>query len=356
MTRTILKVAFAFPNEYLCLYPVGKGDCRIVACAALPDGPGSTCQATFGHGSDKLRRTEEMDTISVPDELSGFAGPMEAMLAALLPSGHGPEEKLYAAMSHALLGGGKYLRPYIVEASAGMFGVPAARRRRVGAAVEMIHAFSLVHDDLPALDDDDLRRGKPSCHRAFGEATAILAGDGLHSLAFEVLAGPDTHPDAGVRAELVAALAAATGPRGMIGGQMIDLESEHAAVGPDVATKLARLKTGALFTVSASAGAILGQAQPDARAALEMFGSEFGLAFQIVDDLLDVEGDESALGKKVGKDTVAGKATFVSILGTEGARREMQRVADSAFANLEMFGERARPLRAVAEYALRRDR
>ena len=297
-----------------------------------------------------------MDAISTPEELSGFAAEMEAVLAALLPSGRGPEEKLYAAMSYALLGGGKCLRPYVVDASAGMFGVPAARRRRVGAAVEMIHAFSLVHDDLPALDDGDLRRGKPSCHRAFDEATAILAGDGLHSLAFEVLAGPDTHPDPGVRVELVAALTAATGRRGMLGGQAIDLGSERVAVGADIAAKLARLKTGALFAFSASAGAILGEADGDARAALESFGSEFGLAFQILDDLLDVEGDEAALGKKVRKDMAAGKATFVSILGIEGARREMRRVASSALASLEMFGERARPLRAVAEYALKRDR
>ena len=297
-----------------------------------------------------------MDAVSAPDELSGFARPMEATLAALLPSGRGPEGKLYAAMSYALLGGGKYLRPYIVDASAGMFGVPAARRRRVGAAVEMIHAFSLVHDDLPALDDDDLRRGRPSCHRAFDEATAILAGDGLHCLAFGVLSEPDTHPDAGVRAGLVAALAAAVGSRGMIGGQAIDLASEHVAVGADAAARLARLKTGALFAFSAAAGAILGQADRDARAALEAFGSEFGLAFQIVDDLLDAEGDEAALGKKVRKDMAAGKATFVSILGIEGARREMRRIAGSAFANLERFGERAGALRAVAEYALRRDR
>ena len=297
-----------------------------------------------------------MDAISAPEALSGFATEMEAVLAALLPSGRGPEERLYAAMSYALLGGGKRLRPYIVELSASMFGVPAVRRRRVGAAVEMIHAFSLVHDDLPGLDDGDLRRGKPSCHRAFDEATAILAGDGLHSLAFEVLAGPDTHPDPGVRTELVAALTAATGRRGMLGGQAIDLGSEHVAVGADVAAKLARLKTGALFAFSASAGAILGRAQPDARAALESFGSGFGLAFQIIDDLLDVEGDEAVLGKKIHKDMAAGKATFVSILGIEGARREMLRVADSALANLEMFGERAYPLRAVAEYALKRGR
>lgn len=297
-----------------------------------------------------------MGTICVPDELSGFSGQMEGVLAALLPSQHGPEEKLYEAMSYAVLGGGKYLRPYIVETSASMFGVPAAQRRRVGAAVEMIHAYSLVHDDLPALDDDDLRRGKPSCHKAFDEATAILAGDALHSLAFETLAGPDTHSDTGVRADLAATLAAAIGPRGMVGGQMIDLESEHVAVGADVATRLARLKTGALFSFSATAGAILGQAPREAREALQTFGSELGLAFQIVDDLLDVEGDEAALGKKVHKDMAAGKATFISILGIEGARRELRRIADSALANLEMFGERNRALRAVAEYVLKRDR
>ena len=297
-----------------------------------------------------------MGTISVPDELSGFSGQMEGVLTALLPSQRGPEGKLYEAMSYALLGGGKYLRPYIVEASASMFGVPAARRRRVGGAVEMIHAYSLVHDDLPALDDDDLRRGKPSCHRAFGEATAILAGDALQSLAFETLAGPDTHPDTGVRAELASTLAAAIGPRGMVGGQMIDLDSEHVAVGADVAMRLARLKTGALFSFSAAAGAILGQAHREARVALQTFGSELGLAFQIVDDLLDVEGDQAALGKKVHKDMAAGKATFISILGIEGARREVRRITDSALANLEIFGDRGSGLRAIAEYVLKRDR
>ncbi len=288
--------------------------------------------------------------------LARFAEAMEALLKELLPASDGPENRLFAAMSYATIGAGKYLRPYLVEASASMFGVPAPRRRRTGAAVEMIHAYSLVHDDLPAMDDDDLRRGLPSCHRAFDEATAILAGDGLLALAFQTLTEESTHPDASVRCELAGALAVAAGPHGMVSGQMIDLRCEHAAVGVESALRLAHLKTGTLISFSAAAGAILGAAGPDARRALEGFGLEFGLAFQIVDDLLDVEGDETLVGKRVGKDAAAGKATTVSVLGIEGARREVRRLRDSALACLDPFGDRARDLRAVADYALARDR
>lgn len=297
-----------------------------------------------------------MTATSAEEALARFAEAVEAQLAELLPDSDGPENRLFAAMSYAVLGAGKYLRPYLVEASASMFGVPAARRRRTGAAVEMIHAYSLVHDDLPSMDDDDLRRGLPSCHRAFDEATAILAGDSLLALAFQTLTEESTHPDPSVRCELAGALAAAAGPHGMVGGQMIDLRSEHAAVDVEAALRLARLKTGALISFSAAAGAILGAAGPDARRALESFGLEFGLAFQIVDDLLDVEGDETRLGKRVGKDAAAGKATVVSLLGVAGARREVRRIGASARAHLDPFGDRARELRAVTDYALARDR
>ena len=292
----------------------------------------------------------------VEQAISAFAERMEGALRGWLPQAVGPEGRLCEAMRYAALGGGKYLRPYLVEESAAMFGVSPASRMRVGAAVEMVHAYSLIHDDLPAMDDDDLRRGRASCHVAFGEATAILAGDTLLTLAFETLAFSDTHPDGGVRSELVLALARASGARGMTGGQTIDLESERAPIAADSVFRLARLKTGALFAFSAAAGAILGRADPGQRAALDAFGSELGVAFQIIDDLLDVEGNETDLGKKVGKDAEAGKATFVSAFGAKEARLEAKRAADRACARLDVFQARADGLRALAEFVLNRDR
>ena len=300
-----------------------------------------------------------MPTRTVPQverAISAFAERMESALRGWLPQADGPESRLCDAMRYAALGGGKYLRPYLVDASAAMFGVSPTCRMRVGAAVEMVHAYSLVHDDLPAMDDDDLRRGRASCHVAFGEATAILAGDALLTLAFETLASSDTHPDGGVRSELVLALARASGARGMTGGQMIDLESEHAPVAADAVFRMARLKTGALFAFSAAAGAILGRADSRQRAALDAFGSELGLVFQIIDDLLDVEGDEADLGKKVGKDAEAGKATFVSAFGTKAARLEAKRAADRACERLDLFQARADGLRALAEFVVARNR
>ena len=287
--------------------------------------------------------------------LAAFGERIETVLDSLLPAS-GSAERLYQAMRYALFGGGKYLRPYIVDASAGIFEVPQVASLRTGAAVEMIHAYSLVHDDLPAMDDDDLRRGRATCHRAFDEATAILAGDALLTLAFQTLAAPETHSDARVRADLVASLADSAGGRGMVGGQMIDLESEHVPVGAAAIRDIMRLKTGALLTFSAMAGAILGQADARAREALRNFGSDLGLAFQMKDDLLDVEGDEESLGKRVAKDAEAGKATLVSLLGVEGARQEARRTSDAALAHLDCFGPRADRLRAVADFVLARDR
>ena len=286
--------------------------------------------------------------------LAAFGKRLEAVLDSLV-SASGNAERLYQAMRYALLGGGKYLRPYIVDASAGIFEVSQTASLRTGAAVEMIHAYSLVHDDLPAMDDDDLRRGRATCHRAFDEATAILAGDALLTLAFQTLAEPETHADGQVRAALVAALADCAGGRGMVGGQMMDLESEHAPVGVDAVFDIMRLKTGALLTFSAMAGAILGQADDRARQALRDFGSDLGLAFQMKDDLLDVEGDEASLGKRAAKDAAAGKATLVSLLGVEGAHREARRTSDAALAHLDCFGPRADRLRSVAVFVLTRD-
>ncbi len=292
---------------------------------------------------------------SVGDSLAAFGEQLEAVLEELLPAS-GRANRLQQAMRYALFGGGKYLRPYLVDASADMFEVSQQASLRTGAAVEMIHAYSLVHDDLPAMDDDELRRGRATCHRAFGEATAILAGDALQTLAFRTLAAPETHADAGVRTELVVSLAELAGAAGMVGGQMVDLESEHLSVGTDSVLDIMRLKTGALLAFSAGAGAILGKAGGKAREALRGFGFELGLAFQIKDDLLDVEGDEPNLGKRVAKDAAAGKATLVSALGVEAARREARRRSDAAVAHLDGFGPRANRLRSVASFVLNRDR
>jgi farnesyl diphosphate synthase len=227
---------------------------------------------------------------------------------------------------------------------------------RTASAIEFVHAYSLIHDDLPAMDDDDLRRGKPSCHRQFDEATAILAGDALQALAFEVLAHEDTHGDPVVRVALVAELAKAAGARGMVGGQMLDLLAEEEGSDQSIGaiTHLQRLKTGALISFSCTAGATLGKASDHARSALSMYAHDLGLAFQIVDDLLDIEGDAAELGKATGKDEAAGKATFVSILGVERARAQAAILARQAAAHLEPFGEAADLLRQATEFVVAR--
>ena len=298
--------------------------------------------------------TEVLSAAPVRAALADFAGTMMETLDSLLPASDGPEGRLYEAMRYSALGTGKFIRPYLVKTSARMFEVAETSYLRAGAAVEMIHTYSLIHDDLPAMDDDDMRRGRPSCHIAYDEATAILAGDALLTLAFEVLADETTHPDAGVRSALVTMLAARAGGAGMVGGQMIDLESEYADVDAAMIARLETMKTGALISYSAAAGAVLGKAGDEAANTLETFGFELGLAFQITDDLLDVEGDEDDVGKKVGKDAEAGKATFVSALGVDGARREARQLTDRALSRLSVFGERADELRAVAEFVLAR--
>ena len=302
--------------------------------------------ATSSAGSD----VGKVSAAPVKEALTDFAAKMTATLESLLPQTDGPESKLFDAMRYSALGTGKFLRPYIVRTAAQMFDVPEKYYLRAGAAVEMVHTYSLIHDDLPAMDDDDMRRGRPSCHIAFDEATAILAGDALLTLSFELLAGVDTHPDPLVRSDLVMMLAARSGAAGMVGGQMIDLESEHVVVDAALIARLETMKTGALISYSSAAGAILGQAGAEAIKTLETFGFELGLAFQITDDLLDVEGDEDDVGKKVGKDAKAGKATFLSALGVDGARSEARRVTDSALSRLDMFGAQADALRSVAEF------
>src|ERR1700691_6080830 len=255
--------------------------------------------------------------------------------------------RLIEAMRYSSLGGGKRFRPFLVVESAALFAVPRCRALMAGAALECVHCYSLVHDDLPAMDNDDLRRGQPTAHKAFDEATAILAGDGLLTFAFDILSRLQTHPDPAVRVELVSALARASGLGGMVGGQMLDLAAEgrFAESGPqrlgegEVRT-LQAMKTGALLRFACEAGGMLGSATPLQRKALERFGSAVGQAFQIADDLLDLEGDPALVGKSTGKDAVAGKATMVDLLGPAGAKGRLKEVVAEAEHALASFGPR----------------
>ncbi len=263
---------------------------------------------------------------------------------------------LYRAMRHAAIGGGKRLRPLLVDATARLFGVDRDCAGRAGLAIECIHVYSLIHDDLPAMDNDDLRRGKPTVHKAFDEATAILAGDSLHALAFEVLADPATHADPFVRTELVLDLARAAGPAGMAGGQMMDIEAERAQFDLAAVTRLQALKTGALIASAVEAGAILGKVPPEARTSLRGYARDVGLAFQIADDLLDYEGDEAKMGKRLHKDAEAGKETFLSLLGVDRARDQARMLVDQALSHLHSYGAEADLLREIARFTLERDR
>lgn len=286
--------------------------------------------------------------------LTDAAAKIEDTLDRLLSADGAPEPHIYDAMRYTVLGGGKRLRPFLVMQSAGLFDVAEESALRTGGALELIHCYSLVHDDLPAMDDDDLRRGKPTVHKQFDEATAVLAGDGLLTLAFEVLAATETHADPAIRAALVIELARAAGVRGMVGGQMIDLQAETQTLDLDKITQLQRLKTGALIAYGCRAGAILGAAPASERDALDTYARHLGLAFQIADDLLDVEGSIEDTGKAVGKDAAAGKETFVSLLGVEGARREAGRMVDMAVSCLSPFDERADLLRETARFVVER--
>ena len=288
------------------------------------------------------------------DALARTAREVESALETLLPLPEGTEAQLAEAMRYATLGGGKRLRAFLAMETAGLFGVSETCAARVGAAIEMLHAYSLVHDDLPAMDDDDLRRGKPSCHRAFNEAIAILAGDALQTRAFEVLAEPDTHSDPLARCELVVGLAAAVGARGMVGGQVIDMVSEGRALEPAEVNRLQALKTGRLIQFSAESGAILGRAQTAQRHLLAAYGRDLGAAFQIADDLLDAEGTTEETGKTAGKDAEAGKATMVAVLGIERARAHAWMLAQQAADHLAGFGPRAEHLRALADFVVTR--
>ncbi|MEA3041955.1 MAG: farnesyl diphosphate synthase [Sphingomonadales bacterium] len=292
--------------------------------------------------------------VSLEAALEQVGAEIDRAFEALLAVPPDPRARLYEAMRYAAIGGGKRLRPLLVVAACSLFHVARERAVRVALAVECVHVYSLIHDDLPSMDDDDLRRGKPTLHRAFDESTAILAGDSLHALAFQILAEEETHEDPFVRADLVLELARAAGPAGMAGGQMMDLAPDKpldlAAV-----TRLQQLKTGALIGWCLEAAAIMGRVPPEGRIGLRGFARDVGLAFQIADDLLDCEGEEAKTGKRVGKDLAAGKETFVSLLGPERARRQAELLVAQAIEHLHGYGAEAALLRAIARFAVERD-
>jgi farnesyl diphosphate synthase len=292
------------------------------------------------------------------NKLAESAGAVEALLSKILadPEDAVPaDRKLFGAMRHSVMAGGKRLRPGLVLMGAELCGADRIGALQVGAAIELIHSYSLVHDDLPAMDDDDLRRGQPTVHIAFDEATAILAGDAMLTMAFELVADPITHDDAGVRVAIVCELARAAGAAGMVGGQMRDLEAETVPItsAGEIIALQAR-KTGALIKFSCIAGGHLGSADQQQMSSLALFGENLGLIFQITDDLLDVEGNEVQMGKAVGKDADRGKGTLVGLMGTEGSRTEARRLADEAVKALEIFGSEAKLLQSVTDFVLDR--
>jgi farnesyl diphosphate synthase len=273
----------------------------------------------------------------------------------LLPPTGDSREVLYEAMRHGAIGGGKRLRPLLTMAAARLFAIDRDRALRVGCAIEAIHVYSLIHDDLPCMDDADLRRGKPAVHKAYDEAVAVLAGDSLHALAFEILAHQATHDDPWVRSELVFELARAAGPAGMAGGQVMDLVAEGRELDLAAITRLQQLKTGALIEYSVEAACIMVRLAQDARTPYRGYARNVGLAYQIADDLIDHSGDEAAAGKRTGQDADAGKATFVSLLGEERARQQAGLLVSQAIEHLDNHGEEADLLRAIARFAIERD-
>lgn len=295
-------------------------------------------------------------SIGLRPALDRISADIDRQFDLLLEVPDDPRRQLFAAMRHAAIGGGKRLRPLLVCAACDLFKVSREAAIRVATAIECIHVYSLIHDDLPCMDDDDLRRGKPTVHKAFDEATAVLAGDALHALAFEILADEATHADPFVRVELCAELARASGPSGMAGGQMMDLVAESAQFDLPTVTRLQALKTGALIAFCLEAGAIMGRVPPEGRIPLRGYARDIGLAFQIADDLLDVEGDADAAGKALGKDEAAGKATFVSLLGAERARVQAEMLVEQGIAHLQGFDAEADLLRSLARFVVERDR
>lgn len=287
-------------------------------------------------------------------EMDSVSEAVNKTIGRLLPETDEAESRLLDAMRHGTLGGGKRLRPFLVVHSASLFNVDPARARRVAAALEFIHCYSLIHDDLPAMDDAALRRGKPTVHKQFDEATAILAGDALLTLAFEILSEPETHEDPRVRCELIKYLARAAGAQGMVGGQMLDLIAEKEDFDLGTISRMQRMKTGKLMAFACEAGAILGKASDPHRKALCNYAHDLGLAFQVTDDILDVESDPQDTGKDTGKDEQAGKATFVSTMGKEQAKERAEMLVQQAVRHLRIFEGREKTLKDLAVYVLAR--
>ena len=302
-----------------------------------------------------------MALTSVADDVLGqglarIAREIDAGFDTVLPLPADGRARLVEAMRYAAIGGGKRIRPLLLTATSEIYGVAREPALRASLAIEAIHVYSLIHDDLPCMDDDALRHGKPTVHRAFDEATAVLAGDALHALAFELLADPATSGDPFTRIELVATLGAASGASGMAGGQMLDIAADETTFDLHGVTRLQQLKTGALLGAAVEMGMILGRLPPEGRAPLRGFARDIGLAFQIVDDLLDHEGDAEAAGKALRKDAVAGKQTFVSLLGADRARSQAHALVEQAIEHLGQHGSEADLLRALARYIVERDR
>jgi len=280
---------------------------------------------------------------------------IDAAYDALLPVPSDPRSRLYEAMRYAAIGGGKRLRPLLLTAVADLYGVDRNAAVRAAVAIESIHVYSLIHDDLPCMDDDDLRHGKPTLHKAYDEATAVLAGDAFQAFAFELLSDPQTVGDPFTRAELVLTLAQASGANGMVGGQVMDIAAEQGGFDLPLVARLQQLKTGALLAASVEMGAVLGKLAPEGRTHLRAYARDIGLAFQIADDLLDHEGDADKAGKALRKDAEAGKETFVSLLGPDRAREQARMLSEQAASHLQNHGVEADLLRAVARYIVERD-
>ena len=293
-------------------------------------------------------------TIDFPSRLARVAEKMEHVLGQHLPAPKGHQSVIMEAMRYAALGGGKRLRPFLMIETARMLGHEADGVYMAASALEFLHVYSLVHDDLPAMDDDDLRRGKPTVHKAYDDAIAVLAGDGLLTYAFELLANEQVHSDAAIRLNLISDLARAGGVHGMIGGQVIDITASETDRDEALITQLQALKTGALIEYAVKAGATLAGASAAQHKALQNYARDTGLAFQIKDDILDFEGDAAKVGKAVGKDEALGKATFVSILGLEGARQKSQEFGDRAKRHLSSFGKDGQILRETVDFVLHR--
>ena len=297
---------------------------------------------------DRLAQELDAESARVRSDVDSF-------FAALLATTGDNRERLFEAMRHAAIGGGKRLRPLLTVAASRLFAIDRERALRVGCAIEAIHVYSLIHDDLPCMDDAEVRRGKATVHKAFGEAEAVLAGDSLHALAFEILADPETNADPWVRCELVMELARAAGPHGMAGGQMMDLVAEGAELDLAAITRLQQLKTGALIEYAVEATSIMAKLPAEARTPYRGYARNIGLAFQIADDLIDHSGDEAAAGKPTGRDARVGKATFVSLLGEERARQQADFLVEQAIEHLSGHGSEADLLRAIARFAIERD-